>query len=58
MKITLKNRSDETRICEIKVMAELKQNLEMIVRNFPTHQISHNITASNILLKLTFELVQ
>ena len=58
MKITLKNRSEESRICEIKVMSELKQNLEMIVRNFPSHLISHNIISSNIILKLNLELVQ
>ena len=58
MKIILKNRSDETRLCEIKVMAELQKNLEMIVRNFPTHQITSNIIASNLLVKLSLELVQ
>ena len=56
--VRLENRSDETRICEIKVMSELKQNLEMIVRNFSTHLISHNIISSNIILKLNFEFVQ
>ena len=56
MKIVLKNRTDETRICEIKVMAELKTNLEMIVRNFPTQPISHHISETNLILKLAFEL--
>ncbi len=58
MKIILKNRTDETRLCEIKVMAELHKNLEMIVRNFPTHLITTNIIASNLIVKLSFELVQ
>ena len=58
MKIALKNRVDESRICEVKVMSELKQNLEMIVRNFPSHLISQNIISSNLILKLDFELVQ
>ena len=56
MKIALKNRSDETRICEIKVLAELKTNLEMIVRNFPTQPITQQISETNLILKLAFEL--
>ena len=56
MKIALKNRSEETRICEIQALTELKTNLEIIVRNFPTQPITSYIIETNLILKLTFEL--
>ena len=56
MKIALKNRSEETKICEIQALTELKTNLEMIVRNFPTQHITYYINEANLILKLTFEL--
>ena len=56
MKIALNNRSEETRICEIQALTELKTNLEMIVRNFPTQPITYYINETNLILKLTFEL--
>ena len=56
MKIAFKNRSEETRICEIQALTELKNNLEIIVRNFPTHPISVNIIETNLILKLSFEI--
>ena len=56
MKIALKNRSEETRICEIQALTELKTNLEMIIRNFPNKPISDYINETNLILKLTLEL--
>ena len=56
MKIALKNRSEETRICEIQALTELKTNLEIIVRNFPNQPITSYIIETNLILKLTFEL--
>ncbi len=56
MKIALKNRSEETRICEIQALTELKTNLEMIIRNFPNKPIADYINEINLILKLTLEL--
>ena len=56
MKIVLKNRSDGTRICEIQALTELKNNLEIIVRNFPTQPISASIIETNLIPKLSFEI--
>ena len=56
MKIALKNRSDGTRICKIQALTELKNNLEIIVRNFPTETIYINILETNLIQKLSFEI--
>ena len=56
MKISLKNRSEGTRICEIQALTELKNNLEIIVRNFPTQPITTYILENNLILKLSFEI--
>ena len=56
MKIALKNRSDGTRICNIQALTELKNNLEIIVRNYPTQPISINIIETNLILKLSLEI--
>ena len=56
MKISLKNRSEGTRICEIQALTELKNNLEIIVRNFPTQPISVNIAETNLIPKLSLEI--
>ena len=56
MKIALKNRSEGTRICEIQALTELKNNLEIIVRNFPTQPIAIYILDNNLILKLSFEI--
>ena len=58
MKIALKCRSDGTRMCEMQVFSELKTNLEIITRNFPTHLISDQISQTNLIPKLSQEINQ
>ena len=57
-KISLKYRTDGTRICEIQVLSELKTNLEIIVRNFPTHTISDQISQTNLIQRVSLEINQ
>ena len=58
MKIALKSRIDSSRMCEKLVFSELKNNLEIITRNFPTHAISTTINNLKLIEKLKTELSQ
>ena len=58
MKIVLKARSDGNRLCEQQVFTELLENLNIITRNFPTHELTLLILNLNIIDKLNTDLDQ
>ena len=58
MKIVLKARSDGNRLCEQQVFTELLENLNIITRNFPTHDITKLILNLQLIDKLNTGLDQ
>jgi hypothetical protein len=58
LKFTLKSRSENSTMCDLTLKTELKQQLEVITRNFPKMIITERIVHLNLINKLKRNLEQ